>query len=161
VRRRVRFIKAIATAVATFYLMVPLPTRALAQGDAIWERTNGPFGGVVQALAVNASGHIFAGTYGGGIFRSRDHGATWARVGIGLPLFYTGVLAVNASGFIFAGISDGTSDGVFRSTDDGETWAPSGLNDLRIYSLAVSPLGHIFAATDLGVVFRSTDHGST
>ena len=37
---------------------------------AQWIQTNGPYGGYVQALAINSSGHIFAGTYYGGVYPS-------------------------------------------------------------------------------------------
>lgn len=35
-----------------------------------WQQTNGPYGGNVSCLAINSSGDIFAGTNGGGVFRS-------------------------------------------------------------------------------------------
>ena len=39
----------------------------------------------VRALAINSSGHIFAGTYfGGGVFRSTDNGDSWTPVNNGL-----------------------------------------------------------------------------
>jgi hypothetical protein len=49
-----------------------------------WAQTNGPQGGDGIALATNASGHVFVGTQGGGIFRSTDSGETWTGVNNGL-----------------------------------------------------------------------------
>ena len=45
-------------------------------GFGQWVQTNGPYGGSVWCLAMHKS-DIFAGTDGGGIFRSTDSGATW------------------------------------------------------------------------------------
>ena len=40
-------------------------------GDGIkWQQTNGPYGGIIYSFAINSSGHIFAGTNGGGVYRS-------------------------------------------------------------------------------------------
>jgi len=44
-------------------------TSLMAQTD-FWQQTNGPFGGAVKSLAINSSSDIFAGTSGGGVFRS-------------------------------------------------------------------------------------------
>jgi hypothetical protein len=38
-----------------------------------WQQTNGPFGGIVNTIAVSPSGDLFAGT-DGGIYLSRDNG---------------------------------------------------------------------------------------
>jgi len=34
--------------------------------EDFWQQTNGPYGGIVQALVVDGSGRLFAGTEGGG-----------------------------------------------------------------------------------------------
>ena len=55
-------------------LVVP----GVAAADDFWVGTNGPQGGDVIALAANGT-EVFAGTQGGGVFRSADSGDTWAR----------------------------------------------------------------------------------
>ena len=87
-------------------------------GDNFWVGTNGPQGGDVMALAANGS-EVFAGTQGGGVFRSTDSGTTWARANVGLTDTNVRALAIAPDGDVFAG----TFSGVFRSTDDGDTWA--------------------------------------
>ena len=57
----------------------------------------------MRAVAVNASNDIFAGTYGVGIFRSTDGGATWGKVNQGLLGLYISCLTIKENGDIFAG----------------------------------------------------------
>src|SRR5436190_6770837 len=46
-----------------------------------WFPTNGPYGGDVRCIAFNnATGHVFVGTQGGGVFRSVDNGDYWGAV---------------------------------------------------------------------------------
>ena len=40
---------------------------SIVQAQDFWEQTNGPHGGLINALAINASGDIFAGTTGGDV----------------------------------------------------------------------------------------------
>ena len=118
-----------------------------------WQRTNGPYGGTVYSLAINSSGHIFAGT-NPGVYRSTDNGGNWTYTG----LTNTGVwsLAINSSGHIFAG----TNPGVYRSTDNGGNWTYTGLTNTNVWSLAINSSGHIFAGTD-GGVYRSVQSTTT
>src|SRR6266487_3146057 len=129
-------------------------------GDNFWASTNGPQGSDVLALATNASGHVFAGTLGGGAFRSSDNGETWTAVNSGLTATDVRALAINSDGHIFTG----TFGGVFRSTDNGDTWTPvnNGLEYPFIISLAINSSGDIFAGTfEGGGVYRSTDNGES
>jgi hypothetical protein len=66
---------------------------------------------VVYALAINATGHVFAGG-SGGVFRSMDNGGRWAATNSGLTDADVRSLAVNAKGYIFTGAVNGL---VFRS----------------------------------------------
>ena len=62
-------------ALALAALLVPLPAGAESHGT-FWAATNGPQGGDGIAMATNASGHVFVGTQGGGVFRSTNNGDT-------------------------------------------------------------------------------------
>jgi photosystem II stability/assembly factor-like uncharacterized protein len=123
----------------------------------------------VRALAINPSGHIFAGTYsGGGVFRSTDNGDSWTPVNNGLDCGSIWSLAINPVGTIFAGTA-GCGTGVYRSTDNGDSWtlANIGLTSTDVAALAVNGSNyHIFAGThsimgEGGGMFRSTDNGNT
>jgi len=111
----------------------------------------------ITSMVVGWNNIIFAGTYGGGIFRSLDSGNNWTQVGNNLDILS---LAENSLGHIFAG-TDG--EGIYRSTDDGNTWEQinTGLTEQEIVALTVNwNFDIIFAGTHNGV-FRSTNNGDT
>ena len=83
---------------------------------AQWSQTNGPFVGRIKCLAIHGAS-LFAGTTGGGLFRSTDNGTTWS--GIGLGVSNVNSLAVNGAN-LFAG----TDSGVSVLTDNGTGWKP-------------------------------------
>lgn len=137
-------------------MAVSLP-RVAAQ--SFWQRTNGPSQGIVQALVVNASGDVFAGTQGGGVFRSTDQGTNWTGVNAGLTNLDVRSLAINPRGDLFAA----TGGGVFRSADNGARWTVvnSGIKDLNVLSVATYSGGIVFIGTQNGEIDRSTDHGGS
>ena len=45
-----------------------------------WVQTNGPYGGDILTIYAAPKGVLFAGTEGGGIFRSTDRGNSWTPV---------------------------------------------------------------------------------
>ncbi len=126
---------------------------------AQWRQTNGPYGGDVTCLTENGTA-IFAGTNGGGIFRSTDNGASWSAASTGLTNTNISALAVDGSD-IFAGTTGNYHAGVFVSSDDGDTWTPasSGLTNPNITGFAVDG-AKVFAATDNGL-FISRNGGSS
>ena len=162
--------KALAVAICLAMLAAwPAPARA---GDRVWTR-GGPEGGAVDALAISPNFAVdqtlFAGTNGGGVFKTTDGGATWveARNGLtNLTVYALGISPAFASdGLILAGTN---YSGLFRSTDGGGSWAqlPSPLNSGEIRAIAFSPA----FATDrtlyvsrgsTDALFRSTDGGAT
>lgn len=122
-----------------------------------WQQTNGPYGGNVNAVTINLSGHILAGA-GVGIFRSTDNGTHWMQLNGGVRNKNVLSLITDTKGIIFAGTK---SAGVYRSTDDGEHWLQinNGLTSFSIQSLAIDSNGTLYAG-GIGV-FRSTDLGNT
>ena len=69
--------------IAVLLAALASPTPALA-GDNVWvQSSQGMWGGDVSALALSPSfasdNTLFAGTYGGGVFKSTDGGATGQR----------------------------------------------------------------------------------
>ncbi len=76
-----------------------------------WISINAGISTLVTRLAINSSGHIFAGTYDSGVYRSNDDGETWTTVNSGLTNDYVLAIGINPSGTVFAA----TTGGLFRS----------------------------------------------
>jgi photosystem II stability/assembly factor-like uncharacterized protein len=131
----------------------------LANAQAQWQQTSGPYGAYVTSLIVNDS-TMYAGTEVG-IFRSTDLGGTWIAASNGLGT--ATVKALTAAGStLFAGTS---GDGIYRSLDSAGHWIQV-KPGLTVTSLCVQAFPYagttIFAGTyDPGGVFASTDNGSS
>jgi hypothetical protein len=116
----------------------------------------------IRSLAVSGT-NIFAGTNGGGIFRSTDTGANWAAINTGLTNMNVYAIAVSGTNVLVpsANVFIGTNGGgVFRSTDTGASWAAVniGLPNLNVHALVYST--NLFAGTDSGI-FMSTNNGTS
>ena len=127
----------------------------------LWQRTNGPLGGDVNALVTADTGTIIAGTRLGGLFRSTDGGQNWTHLedSPSAPFLFNGVfdMTKNSQGHLFAA----TARGVYRSTDNGDTWTAfdAGLTDRFIQALAINSIDLIFAGSFSQGLFRSEDNG--
>jgi hypothetical protein len=118
----------------------------------------------------------YAGSAGGGVWKTSDSGANWTPLTDASSSLAIGALAVDATGqVIFAGTGeDNRSDsqsgvGILRSTDGGATWSQTlggaFFNGKHIGGLAVDRTTsgatmRVFAATDAGL-FESNDEGAT
>jgi len=133
-------------------------------GDSWTPVNTGLTCGNVVALAVNASGDLFAGTTGcgAGVFRSTDDGDHWELVNAGLTSTDVTALAVASNGHLFAGTVSqfGVGGGVFRSIDNGDTWTPAGLDQHDVNALTAGPYDLLFAGV-AGGVFESRYEGYT
>ena len=67
-------------------------------GPGVWT-SGGPYGGDILALAINPTtpATLYAGTSGGGVFKSTDSGGTWAAANTGLTNLSVFSLAINPS----------------------------------------------------------------
>ena len=99
--------------------------------------TPGPFdqpAASIQALTMAGPDLIYAGSFGLGMFRSEDRGATWAKSGQGVTDPFILSLVTGQDGAVYVGTFRG---GVFRSKDQGKTWQAinSGLKRKEIKTL--------------------------
>lgn len=108
---------------------------------------------------------IFAGTNGGGVFRSLNGGEKWGQLSKGLTC--PRVLSLAAGSGVTANLFAGTATGgVYRSVNGGENWSPANtgfsLADLTINALAVSGEKGtvVLAGARTGGVYRSSDSGA-
>ena len=133
-------------------------------GGETWESLPVPALVLVLSLAVDPlrPDILYAGTLpAGGILKSTNGGARWARVNNGLISSWQGnpyvpfarFLAINPenSEIIYAG----TDVGVFKSVNGGDSWNPiaSGMPPRYITSLAIDPENpnHVYAGTLAGL----------
>jgi photosystem II stability/assembly factor-like uncharacterized protein len=148
-------------------------------------RLVGPFrGGRCVAVAGDPSDMLtfYFGSTGGGVWKTRDGGATWKNVSDGyLGTASVGALAVAQSdpNVLYVGMGETTirgnvahGDGVYKSTDAGATWAHCGLADTRhIAKIRVHPgdpelvyvaaFGHVYGSNAERGIYRSRDGGAT
>lgn len=131
--------------------------------ESDWVQTNGPYGGEILAIHEAPKGVLFAGTSGGGIFRSTDRGDTWAPVNTGLRFEPGEGLSIRAfahnRGLIYAG----APDALYASTDGGDTWYQVPIFGERFVS--VSDIMFIGARVYIGTlnkgVWYSDDNGES
>ena len=113
----------------------------------------------IQALTSVGSDLVYAGSFGLGLFRSEDRGATWTKSGEGVADPFILALATGKDGAIFAGTFRG---GVFRSRDQGKSWQAinNGLKRLEVKALLAVGDG-VYAGTSDGVYrLAATDRWS-
>lgn len=115
----------------------------------------------------------FAGSAGGGVWKTINGGSTWTLLTPDLPNLATTVLAMAASNpqIIYMGTGEGffnldaiNGAGIFKSTDKGNTWT-SLTNTLAfgdINRMAIDPTNAniVVAASSLGI-YRTTDGGDS
>jgi YD repeat-containing protein len=146
----------------------PYNSDAVHYRDPIWSNSSGGSGlvaGRITALAVDR-GTLFAGGAAGGVWRSTDGGKRWTPVFDQQNNLSIGALAVNpADHSIWVGTGEPntnadsyTGDGVFRSADNGRTWQLVGdaLPNHTTYRLTFDGAGHVYAATNRGLLKRSS-----
>jgi photosystem II stability/assembly factor-like uncharacterized protein len=139
-----------------------LYTRLLKAGG--WKEVAALKGKRVSALAGDAAaGVIYAGTVAdGGLFISRDGGATWNAATGGLEKLWLRAIVPHPArrGVVYVA----TGAGIWKSENSGETWKTlnEGLADPDVRALAVDPAApdRLYAGTH-GALFRSDDDGAT
>ena len=133
-------------------------------------------GDVVTAIAPSPSdpntvylaigGWVYTAGYGrGGVFTTRDGGATWSGGEGGLPPRYVGDLAVHPTDpdLAYAVVGGFGTGHVFQTTDGGETWEDrsGNLPDMPVNAVLYDPAdpGGVYIGTDLGVFYSATGGG--
>ncbi|MCX6142865.1 MAG: T9SS type A sorting domain-containing protein [Ignavibacteriales bacterium] len=144
------------------------------------ERGPGNVGGRTRGLIVDPDDPIkntwFAGSVGGGIWKTTNAGTTWVNKTPTIPNLATVTIAMAASNhaIIYAGTGEGffngdavRGDGIWKSTDRGETWiqlsSTAGNTDFSyVNRVIVDPSNEniVLAATNAAIL-RSTSGGSS
>ncbi len=121
--------------------------------------TGGPFGfDVIETIATGKDGAIYVGTFGGGLFKSKDKGESWRPTNRGLHDKFISTLFFLEDGKLFVGT---IRAGLFMSEDQGEHWVSvnTGLENTDVKTLIVLPSGDLLAGTGKGV-YISRDKGA-
>ena len=149
----------------------------------VW-REVGPYRGGRSAAVTGVTGDrntYYFGSTGGGVWKTKDAGLSWANVSDGYFGGSIGAVAVSEwdPNVVYVGGGEKTvrgnvshGDGVWRSSDAGETWTSVGLQDSRHVSrLRIHPknadevyacaMGHLFGPNEERGVFRSRDGGAS
>ncbi len=113
--------------------------RPLAGGTWVFD-TAGLQKAIVYSISADQSGHVYAGTFGNGVYKRT--GSTWASLSSppGLNGNDAFVTAVNKSGALFAGFAfqNGFNyawQGVYFTTTDGGSWTKVGLDGIAVRAL--------------------------
>ena len=139
------------------------------------ERGPGNYGGRVTSLVYDPNNKdiFYAGTAGGGVFKSTNRGDSWQVMTDDLPSLVITQVAMSAanSNVIYAGTGDPFassrgSSGIFKSYDAGNTWSmltnTQNSNFSQITKIVVNPANenNLVVATTKGV-FYSTNGGTS
>lgn len=108
------------------------------------------------AMGINQNDDVFAGTNGGGIYKSINLGDSWSRL-IEYSRPECWAIAFNDSDHIFAG--DGDNGGVFKSIDNGATWTQVLPNSVAPLAIEINEEGVIFIGARDNF-YRSNDNGN-
>lgn len=130
--------------------------------------------GRISAVAVDPgnANHILSGAAGGGVWETRNGGASWQPRTDALPSLAIGAIAFDPSNpaIVYAGTGEGDffrrlGAGLLRSIDGGIAWtlhATTPFAGTGFYDLVVDPLdgNHLLAATSAGL-YESTNAGGS
>ncbi len=136
-------------------------------GPLTWNRTSSwnPGTGRIASLAIHPSNEsiIYAGSPGGGIWKTTNAGATWQPLtdnnSLWMSVFALAIDPANQS-IIYAGTSG--NNGLLKSTNGGTTWALTGsgpTGTIRKILIHPSTPNIVFACASNGI-FRSIDAGT-
>jgi Secretion system C-terminal sorting domain/Two component regulator propeller len=127
--------------------------------------TAGLQGAIVYSITPDKNGNLYAGTYGGGIYKKT--GNTWS--GFSTPNGLGGssafVTTVDSSGALWAGFStlNGFNflwHGIYYTTDNGSSWTYAGLDSISVRALIVYG-DSVYAVTYNDGLYVLTKNGGT
>ncbi len=141
---------------------VPTPASMdTAEGDLAYAAGKNLNVTAVVVVPTGPAPTIYLGTWGEGIYRSRDHGVNWIQLAGGAGQVTSLAIADDDPATLLIGTAD---MGVLRLTDDGpgSSEAPIGLQDTDVRSVAIDPVNPsvLYAGTIRGI-YQSPDAGAT
>lgn len=132
--------------------------QALAAGSSTWLARNDGMSLFVRSIALDRTtpNRLYAGTLGGGVFRSDDAAATWNNVGLAAG----NVLRIRHMPSL--DLLVGTTNGIAVSSDAGTSWAELGQRAAYVYSIAGDPqnASSLIVGGGAGQAWRPDDSGA-
>src|SRR5579885_1959363 len=125
--------------------------------------------GRVSAIAIDPSGNIYVGTAGGGVWLSKNHGASFSWISKALPTQSIGSIGIDVTNTnpptVYVGTGEGNSAvdtyyglGLWSTQDFGAHWTqvnPSNIfsnnGAFQAFTTLLMPCDHLFAATGNGL----------
>jgi hypothetical protein len=169
----------------TIYIAMPDAFLVVRRQHGAWQAERRLEGLPTQSVAADPLRPeiVFCGTFGRGLWRSVDAGATWWQIGEDVlrspqitSAAVSGVERAGAHGVIYAGTEPSA---LYRSEDGGETWreltamlalpsAPTwsfpprpSTSHVRAIGLDPNATGRVYVAIEAGALVRSVDGGRT
>jgi photosystem II stability/assembly factor-like uncharacterized protein len=148
----------------------PTPVATAVEGSRTFEPnvwiSHGLEGETIYSLAIDpvTPSTLYAGVYGGGVFKTTDGGWNWNAANNGLTSVVIKSLAIDPKTptTLYAGTGN---RGIFKSTDSGANWNVTniGLKNSTVGALVINPTtpAILYAGTSGGGVFKSVDSGAT
>ena len=137
-----------ARAVGLFLLGLMTSGPAIAQGPFDQQAAS------IQAFALVGSEVVYAGSFGLGLFRSADRGASWTKSGEGVTDPFILSLVTAKDGAVYVGTFRG---GIFRTKDQGKTWQAVNAGLKRKEIKALLAVGDVIYAGTADGAYRLTD----
>ena len=146
----------------------PAPTATAMEATPMIESnvwiSHGLEGQTIYSLAIDpvTPSILYAGVYGGGVFKTTDGGWNWNAANNGLTSVVIQSLVIDPKTptTLYAGTGN---RGIFKSTDGGTNWNVTniGLKNSTVGALAIDPATPtiLYAGTSGGGVFKSMDGG--
>ncbi len=127
-------------------------------GGGNWQYVNGFAAGEIVYTMAYSNSAIYAGTWGGKIYKSTDQGQTWTRINNNMFVGFIWSLAVDSDNLIFAA----TEQGVYKY--DGTNWTLTSLVGKDVHSVSIGKTlatKVLYAATWGDGLYKSTNLGIT
>lgn len=130
-----------------------------ANKGSTWKFFTNDFPYLLISDFISTKSAIYAGTYGGGVYKSTNHGLNWVQCNNGLSNNYVFSFTLN-NNYIFAG----AQNGVYRSSNEGLQWeyVNSGIGFTHGANAMTVQDSVVFAATAIGstgYMYRTTNNG--
>ena len=103
----------------------------------------------IRTLTLGPDGTLYAGTFDGGVYISRDHGEQWRAWSEGLTNLSIRSLVIGRDKTVYVG----TGKGIFARTrsDHQWRWISKGLEDDIVQAMVIDESGKIYAGTTQGL----------